>query len=128
MNFLFRLFLTFNATSLIIVVYLVKERYLLEKFLQSFSKLPDFVSYTLYFMIPLILTYLSLILSKFLDNDSIHSDNYPAIKEVEREPGSICESGIPTRWRYNKRLGNSGGSPLFPSLTVQTMSQRLGTM
>lgn len=92
MNFLFRLFLTFNATLLIIVVYLVKERYLLENIVQSLSRLTDFVSYTFYFMIPLILTYLSLIISKFLDNDSIQSDNSPAIKEVEQANNAFLPS------------------------------------
>ncbi|WP_419879294.1 hypothetical protein [Brevibacillus centrosporus] len=92
MNFLFRLFLTFNATSLILVVYLVKERCLLENILPLFSKLPDFISYTIYFMIPLVLTFLSLFFSKFLDNDSIQSDDHSAIKEVEQANNAFLPS------------------------------------
>ncbi|AWP26690.1 hypothetical protein B9D94_08695 [Paenibacillus sp. Cedars] len=91
-NVLFRLFLTFNATSLIIVVYLIKERYLLKDILPFFSVVPDFVTFVLYFCIPLLFTYISLILSKFLDDDSIQSNDHPAIKEVEQANNTFLPS------------------------------------
>jgi hypothetical protein len=93
-NFLFRLFLTFNATSLIIVVYLVKNQDSLKKLYPLSSALPDFVSYILYFLIPVLLTYLSLHMSRFLDNDSIEPDivGKPVIKEVEQANNAFLPS------------------------------------
>lgn len=85
MNFVFRLFLTFNATSLIIVIFLVKTRFVLSKLSTFFTNFPDFFSYVLYFSIPLLLTLLSLYLANFLNSDSIESNNKtPAIIEIEQ--------------------------------------------
>jgi len=94
LNFLFRLFLTFNATSLIIVVYLVKERFVLGNLHPFFSILPDFISYTVYFVIPLFLTLFSLYIAKYLDNDSIEVDNnkQPVIREVEQANNAFLPS------------------------------------
>jgi hypothetical protein len=74
-NLIFRLFLTFNATSLIIVVYLVKDRFVLSKIFSCLSVLPDYISYLFYFSIPVILTLLSLFIANWLDNDSIEIEN-----------------------------------------------------
>ena len=60
-NLLFRLFLTFNSTSLIIVVYLVKNQKVFNVLNPSLEKLPHFVSYIIYFLIPAVLTFLSLV-------------------------------------------------------------------
>lgn len=93
MNFLFRLLLTFNATSLIIVVYLVKEHYLIEKFIPPFSiAYSEIISYIIYAGIPLLLTYLSLRLSKYLDSDSIESDRHPIIREIEQANNAFLPS------------------------------------
>lgn len=93
MNFLFRLLLTFNATSLIIVVYLVKEHYLMEKFIPAFSfAYSEIVSYIIYAGIPLFLTFLSLKLSKYLDNDSIEQDGRSPIHEIEQANNAFLPS------------------------------------
>ncbi|MRI66619.1 hypothetical protein GH885_09690 [Gracilibacillus thailandensis] len=69
-NFLYRLFLTFNSTSLIIVLFLVKEQVTIQ-WHNKLSYVPDFVSYTLYFCLPIIFTFISLLLAKSLANDSL---------------------------------------------------------
>lgn len=80
-NLLYRLFLTFNATSLILVVYLVKKRIFI-----NFSGYSHFVSSLasciLYCLVPLVLTYLSVLLSKELDDDSIESVNGESVINV----------------------------------------------
>ncbi|QGQ97570.1 hypothetical protein EHS13_23105 [Paenibacillus psychroresistens] len=90
MNFLLRLFLTFNATSLIVVVYLVKEQYVICKL----SSLPNFISYAIYFALPLIFTFLSIFIANFLDNDSIEmlDNKQPVIKEVEQANNAFLPS------------------------------------
>jgi len=70
MNFIYRILLTFNSTSLIIVVFLVKEQILI-KWHPKLSFLPDYVSYLIYFLVPVILTLFSLILARFLSDDSL---------------------------------------------------------
>lgn len=83
-NLLFRLFLTFNATSLILVIYLVKTEKVLNGLWWRLAALPHFVSYSIYFLIPVVLTYFSLLLSNWLANDSIENENgVSAIKQIE---------------------------------------------
>lgn len=92
-NLLFRLFLTFNATSLIIVVYLVKTQKSLDYFFPLFASLPHFISYILYFLIPVLLTYLSLLFSSYLINDSLESEEgRSAIKEIEQANNAYLPS------------------------------------
>ena len=92
-NLLFRLFLTFNATSLIIVVYLVKEQKVLNVLHPYLKDLPHLVSYGIYFAIPVILTFLSLLLSRWLADDSIEAENgVSAIKEIEQANNAYLPS------------------------------------
>ncbi|MEI6754967.1 MAG: hypothetical protein WCK78_17605 [Paludibacter sp.] len=96
-NLIFRLFLTFNATSLIIVVYLIKSKTIfINKLHPLLAELPHWVSYSIYFLLPVLLTYLSLLLSRFLSNDSIEfSDDYknvPLIKEIEQANNAYLPS------------------------------------
>ncbi len=100
LNFFFRLLLTFNATSLILVVYAVKERFVLSCLFPKLDCLPDYVSYLVYFLIPIILTFLSLIVAKGLDSDSIEFEktedkekgiNSP-IKEIEQANNAFLPS------------------------------------
>ena len=88
-NFLFRLLLTFNATSLILVVYLVKERFLLSNIHSKLSFLPDYISYLVYFLIPVLLTLFSLYIATFLDNDSMKPGD---IKEIEQANNAFLPS------------------------------------
>ncbi len=67
MEVIFKLFLTFNATSTMIVVYIIKERY----YLLWLEKLPVWVSYIVFLLVPVILTIISLLLKKLLSRDNI---------------------------------------------------------
>ncbi len=100
LNFFFRLLLTFNATSLILVVYIVKERFVLSCLFPKLVCLPDYVSYLVYFLIPIIFTFLSLIVANRLDSDSIEFEriedkekgiNSP-IKEIEQANNAFLPS------------------------------------
>lgn len=93
MNFLFRLLLTFNATSLIIVIYLVKERIILNSTHYYLSQLPHFISYLIYLFIPVLLTFLSIIISKGLDRDSLeYMNESSAIREIEQANNAFLPS------------------------------------
>lgn len=79
MNLVFRLILTFNATSLLLIIFLVQKEYTLGYFFTScpfipclpdLADLPNHISYTLYLSVPIILTGISVILSTWLGKDS----------------------------------------------------------
>lgn len=92
-NIMFRLFLTFNATSLILVVYLVKEQKVINSWTSHLAGLPHLVSYILYFAIPVVFTFLSLLLSNKLGDDSIEAENgQSAIREVEQANNAYLPS------------------------------------
>lgn len=100
LNFIFRLLLTFNATSLILVVYAVKGRYVLSCLFPKLDFFPDYISYLVYFLIPIILTFISLIVANGLDSDSIEFEkeeykekgiNSP-IKEIEQANNAFLPS------------------------------------
>ena len=92
-NLLFRLFLTFNATSLILVVYLVKEQKVINGYSGFLTNLPHWISYVLYFAIPVLLTLLSLLISNFLADDNIEAEKgQSAIKEVEQANNAYLPS------------------------------------
>ena len=76
MNRIYKLFLAFNSTYLIIVVYLINKNY---KFVFLESQ-PNFVSHILFVSIPIILTLVSFILLKMLGVDNISKEN---IKKIE---------------------------------------------
>ncbi|WP_409281205.1 hypothetical protein [Pseudomonas defluvii] len=72
LNVPFRLLLTFNATSLLVIVFLVQKGYVLGYFFPEHALvvgLPNFVSHVLYFCVPVLLTGLSLALSSSLGKD-----------------------------------------------------------
>lgn len=92
-NLLFRLFLTFNATSLILVVYLVKEQKVINGWSCYLAGLPHWVSYALYFAVPVLFTFLSLLLSNKLADDNIEADKgKSAIREVEQANNAYLPS------------------------------------
>lgn len=92
-NLLFRLFLTFNATSLIVVVYLVKSQITLKQVFPFMAKVPDLASYSVYVLIPVVLTYLSLLYSRLLINDSIKEQSgVSAVKEIEQANNAYLPS------------------------------------
>ncbi|CAM3931809.1 hypothetical protein [Mesobacillus zeae] len=89
-NFFYRLFLTFNSTSLIIVIFLIKEQETI-KWPQIMSFIPDYISYILYFLLPVFFTYLSLLLSRLLSNDSLEKSKKVIEKEQTLELSKIAE-------------------------------------
>ena len=92
-NLLFRLFLTFNATSLILVVYLVKSQKTLHFLHPLLENVPHFVSYAIYFCIPVLLTFFRLLLSRKLIDESIEAEQgVSAIKEIEQANNAYLPS------------------------------------
>lgn len=69
MKFLYQLFLAFNSTYLIVVVYLIKEKYRLT--LLNFY--PNYFSWLLFILLPVILTALSFLIAKGLPKDSLRN-------------------------------------------------------
>ncbi len=71
MNKLYKLFLAFNSTYLIIIVYLINKSYVLN----ILDKKPNYYSHILFVFLPVLLTSLSFVLLLFLDKDEIKKEN-----------------------------------------------------
>jgi hypothetical protein len=72
LNFLFRLLLTVSATSLLIIIFLVQKGYTLYYLLPSYAglkSLSPFISYLAYIFVPVLLTGISISLSRWLGKD-----------------------------------------------------------
>lgn len=82
MNLIYRLFLTFNATSLIVVLYAIKQEVLFSRWLVFIEDLPNYISYLFYCMISLFLTFISLYLSKFLAQDDFKKGSLIEIEQA----------------------------------------------
>lgn len=88
MNTAFRLLLTFNATSLLVIIFLVQKRHSLEYFfatnngLDWISSLPNAVSYLLYVLIPVLLTGISILLSSKLGKDEFKKGEAESIEHA----------------------------------------------
>jgi len=91
MNYIYRLLLTFNSTSLLLVVYAIKEQTVINwvSIHPKLDFIPDSVSYCLFFLVPVLLTFLSLLLSRFLANDNIENGK---IEEVEQANNAFLPS------------------------------------
>lgn len=76
MKFLYQLFLAFNSTWLIVVVFLVKEKYQFN-ILDKFS---TYYSWMLFAIIPIILTGLSFLIAINLPKDTLQNNS---VKEIE---------------------------------------------
>lgn len=70
-NWLFRLFLAFNSTSLLLVVYWIKTGITIP-FLPKCFHIPNYVSYLIYVLGMLLLTVISLFLSKLLSKENLN--------------------------------------------------------
>ena len=90
-NFLYKLLLTFNSTSLMLVLYCIKEEKTIpwEKIHLNPIIIPDYISYILYFLTPMFLTLLSIYLANRLDNDNIEKGR---IIEVEQANNAFLPS------------------------------------
>ncbi|WP_181150140.1 hypothetical protein [Photorhabdus hindustanensis] len=88
MNTAFRVLLTFNATSLLVIIFLVQKGYALEYFFAMNSgfnwlnSMPNAVSYLLYILIPVLLTGLSLSLSSKLGKDEFKKGEVESIEHA----------------------------------------------
>lgn len=97
-EFFYRIFLTFNATSPILVTFFIKEKYIM----CYLDKFPRWVSYIVFIIIPIILTLISLLFKTYLSKDSIECE----IKDVEQANNAF----LPSYLGY-----------FFVSLSVQTV-------
>ncbi|AZN36739.1 hypothetical protein EJO50_09695 [Iodobacter ciconiae] len=82
LNIAFRLLLTFNATSLLLIVFLVQKSFALGYFFPSYSgltRLPNIASYLIYLSVPIIFTGLSLRLSSYLGKDEFKKEDIESI-------------------------------------------------
>lgn len=88
LNFVFRLLLTFNATSLLVIIFLVHKKYTVGYFFQGIPALQftggyaHFISCILYLMVPLVLTGGSILLSRFLGRDEFRSGEVAGIEHA----------------------------------------------
>lgn len=87
-NIAFRLLLTFNATSLLVIIFLVQKGYTLGYFLANVScldrlnTLPNTVSYMLYLLVPLLSTRLSIACSSYLGRDAFKQGEVASIEHA----------------------------------------------
>lgn len=85
MNVAFRLLLAFNATSLLLIVFLVQKGYTLGCLFPEnphLAALPNYTSYLFYSAIPLLLTWLSIILSSRLGKDEFKRGSIESIEHA----------------------------------------------
>ena len=67
----------------------MKEHFLLSNLSPKLNVFPDYISYIVYFLIPVLLTFISLFIANALDNDSMKSGD---IKEVEQANNAFLPS------------------------------------
>lgn len=91
MNLVFRLLLTFNATSMLVIIFLVQQGHTLGYFFTKcphlpyrpgFVELPNYYSYVLYLLVPIVLTGFSILLSALLGKDSFESGQIVSIEHA----------------------------------------------
>lgn len=90
-NVVFRVLLTFNATSLLVIVFCIQKKYALRYFYSHplTDCLPDYISYIAYAAVPVFLTWLTLILSSRLGKDEFKKGE---IKGIEYANNSFLPS------------------------------------
>lgn len=69
LNYVFRLFLAFNSTSLLLVVYWIKSGIVINFLPPCVEPLPNYVSYLIYILCMLMLTGISVLLSQYLGKE-----------------------------------------------------------
>lgn len=85
LNFLFRLLLTFNATSLLVIIFLVQKGYTLGYFFPQNTytlSLPPLFAYAFYLLVPVMLTGFSITLSSQLGRDSFKAGEATSIEHA----------------------------------------------
>lgn len=87
-NIAFRLLLTFNATSLLVIIFMVQKGYTLGYFLADIgcliwlNTLPNAISYMFYLLIPLLSTKASILLSSQLGKDAFKQGSVASIEHA----------------------------------------------
>ncbi|PIF26663.1 hypothetical protein CLU88_1531 [Acidovorax sp. 56] len=84
-NRIFRILLAFNATSLLVITFLVQKGYALPYFfpdIKYLAELPNYLSYILYMVVPIIFTGLSLWLGKLLGKDEFKKGQVASIEHA----------------------------------------------
>lgn len=83
-NIAFRILLTFNATSLLVIVFCIQNGFSIKYFFPNLPAacLPDYISYITYTAAPILLTRLSLFLSKFLGKDEFKAGEVTNIEHA----------------------------------------------
>lgn len=92
MNIAFRLLLTVNATSLLLLVFLIQKGHTLGYFFPGSSylfRLPNAYSYFSYLLVPIILTWLSILMSSMLGSDEFKKNS---ITNIEHANNSFLPS------------------------------------
>ena len=81
-NIAFRLLLTFNATSLLVIIFCIQKDYAISFFYPhpTTAQMPAYISYILYVMVPILLTGLSLSLSSRLGRDEFKAGEVESIE------------------------------------------------
>ena len=80
MEHIFKFVLTLNSLLLSLMVFLIKEGVVINSLNPYFSSLPDIISYILYFLVVLILTWLSMQLINYLCTDEIDAGSISVIE------------------------------------------------
>ena len=84
-NLGYRFLLTITATSLLLIIFMVQKGYTLGFFFDKCAylvELPNSISYAIYLLIPIVLTGLSIFLSKFLGKDEFKAGEVVAIEHA----------------------------------------------
>lgn len=71
MNVIFKLFLAFNSTSLLIVVYAIKMGKTFSWFTPDLAFVPNYLCYLSYIIFMFLMTYVSLMVTRYLSDDSL---------------------------------------------------------
>lgn len=86
MNILFRLLLAFNATSLLVIIFVVQKGYSLGYFFPILCPylggVTNYISYLVYLLVPVLLTWLSVILCPYLGKDEFKSGSIVSIEHA----------------------------------------------
>lgn len=91
MNIAFRLLLTFNATSLLVIIFLVQKGFVLKNIFESkpwLAQLPNAVSYFAYFLVPVLFTGLSILVSSRLGKDEFKKST---VESIEHANNRACK-------------------------------------
>lgn len=86
MKVMFNILLSFNATSFLVIIFMVKNGHTIDFFFGRVPYLevaPEFVSYILYVIIPVILTWISIRMTSLLGEDEFKENDIVEIECVD---------------------------------------------